>query len=206
MLAMLASVDVRSRPEAQFVENTEGPNGPAFEYGLRCGCCGIEPARSRWRRAALLLELWSVSWRLGDGDLNGLGDGDVLDVLDTSVGGAPSPLLAPPGEKRDGTVPARARLVCGRLSGVGRPEKAGNPSVGDSGIFSRNGVEFPLVGGPHTFIGRPSEAWISRALCGCQVSPCFRIRQMEIRVPFGREQSACAGTTELMRWRTSPRS
>jgi hypothetical protein len=32
-LAMLASVDVRSRPEAQFVENTDGPKGPAaFEY------------------------------------------------------------------------------------------------------------------------------------------------------------------------------
>jgi len=25
---MLASVDVRSRPEAQFVEKTDGPNGP----------------------------------------------------------------------------------------------------------------------------------------------------------------------------------
>lgn len=40
--------------------------------------------------------------------------------------------------------------------------------MGDSGIFSRRGVEFPLVGGPpHGFRGRlvtPSCAWISRAL------------------------------------------
>jgi len=42
--------------------------------------------------------------------------------------------------------------------------KSGNPSVGDSGIFSRRGVELPLVGGPHTFTGNPSCAWISRAL------------------------------------------
>lgn len=60
--------------------------------------------------------------------------------------GCPVP-TAPTG-KREGTVPARARLVEGRLSGVGRGAKSGNPSVGDSGIFSRRGVEFPLVGGP----------------------------------------------------------
>ncbi len=55
MLAMLASVDVRSRPDAQFVENTEGPKGPlAFVYW---GRCGIEPARNRDNRAALLAEV-----------------------------------------------------------------------------------------------------------------------------------------------------
>jgi hypothetical protein len=32
-LAMLASVDVRSRPEAQLVEKTDGPKGPdVFAY------------------------------------------------------------------------------------------------------------------------------------------------------------------------------
>jgi hypothetical protein len=54
-LAILASVDVRSRLEAQFVEKTEGPNGPVvFEYWLRCG---IEPARNLDSRAALLAVL-----------------------------------------------------------------------------------------------------------------------------------------------------
>ena len=166
---MLASVEVRSRPDAQFVENTEGPNGVLVEYWLRCG---IEPARSRDKRAALFDELWSpISPRLGDGLLKGLGEGDGLEVFAISDGSGPSPaspLLKPPGEKRDGTVPARARRVCGRPSEVGRCEKSGKPSVGDSGMFSRRGVDPPLVGGPHTLrllTGRPSCACISRCLC-----------------------------------------
>jgi len=155
---MLASVEVRSRPDAQFVENTEGPKGPAAEYWLRCG---IDPARSLDNKAELLAldTLWSPISPIddGEGDLNGLGDGVGLDVLATSVGRAPRPFVTPPGEKREGTVPARARLVVdGRLSGVGRCEKSGKPSVGDSGMFSRSGVELPLVGGPQTFTGRPS--------------------------------------------------
>jgi len=100
----------------------------------------------------------------GEGALKGLGDGDGREVLATSVGRGAKPLLAPPGEKRDGTVPARARLVEGWFSGVGRCEKSGKPSVGDSGMFSRRGVELPLVGGPQTLTGRPSWACISRAL------------------------------------------
>jgi hypothetical protein len=99
--------------------------------------------------------------------LNGLGDGVGREVFATSDGRGPRPLRplgAPPGEKRDGTVPARARLVDGKLSGVGRCEKSGKPSVGDSGMFSRRGVELPLVGGPQTLTGRPSCAWISLAL------------------------------------------
>ena len=100
----------------------------------------------------------------GEGDLKGLGAGVGRDVFATRVGRGPKPLLTPPGEKRDGTVPARARLVDGRLSGVGRCEKSGKPSVGDSGMFSRRGVELPLVGGPQTLTGRPSWACISRAL------------------------------------------
>lgn len=77
------------------------------------------------------------------------------------------PLCNPPGEKRDGAVPARTRRVCGRGSGVGRCVKSGKPSVGDSGIFSRSGVDPPLVGGPQTlrlFAGMPSCACISRCL------------------------------------------
>jgi hypothetical protein len=74
------------------------------------------------------------------------------------------PFMGPPGENLDGTVPARARRVWGRLSGVGSEANSGNPSVGDSGMFSRRGVEFPLVGGPQTLIGRPSCACISLAL------------------------------------------
>jgi hypothetical protein len=84
--------------------------------------------------------------------------------LDMSDGIGPSPLIGPPGENLDGTVPARARRVWGKLSGVGKAANSGKPSVGDSGMFSRRGVEFPLVGGPHTLIGRPSCACISRAL------------------------------------------
>ena len=99
--------------------------------------------------------------------MNGLGDGVGREVFAPSAGRGPRPLRplgAPPGEKRDGTVPARARLVDGKLSGVGRCEKSGKPSVGDSGMFSRRGVELPLVGGPQTLTGRPSCAWISLAL------------------------------------------
>lgn len=161
---MLASVEVLSRPDAQFVENTEGPNGPATEYWLRCG---IEPALNLDNRAELLALLALLALDTlcspispiddGEGDLNGHGDGVGLDVLATSVGRAPRPFVTPPGEKRDGTVPARARLVVdGTLSGVGRCEKSGKPSVGDSGMFSRSGVELPLVGGPQTLTGRPS--------------------------------------------------
>lgn len=165
---MLARVDVRSRPaEDQFVEKTEGPNGPAgpVKYWLRCG---IEPARNRDKRAELLARFCCslISPSDGDGDLNGLCEGVGREVFATSDGRGPKAFVAPPGENLDGTVPALARLVCGKLSGVGRPVKSGKPSVGDSGMFSRRGVELPLVGGPQTLTGRPSCAWISRALCG----------------------------------------
>lgn len=165
---MLARVDVRSRPDDQFVENTEGPKGVFDPYWL---LCGIEPARNLDKRAALFNDPSPISPKFGDGLLNGLGAGEGLEDFAISEGSGPSPprpLLNPPGENRDGTVPARARRVCGRLSGVGRCEKSGKPSVGDSGMFSRRGVDPPLVGGPHTlrlFTGRPSCACISRCLC-----------------------------------------
>jgi hypothetical protein len=148
-------VDVRSRPEDQFVANTDCPKGPPV--GANWVRCGSEPARNRCRRAALLATVGSpISLRFGDGLLKGLGDGDGREVLAIREGRGPSPLLTPPGENRDGTVPARARLVCGRFSWVGRCEKSGKPSVGDSGIFSRRGVEPPLVGGPQTLGSKPS--------------------------------------------------
>ena len=62
--------------------------------------------------------------------------------------------------KADGSVPARARLYRGVVvvasaavdvladAEDGSGVKSGNPSVGDSGMFSRSGVELPLVGGP----------------------------------------------------------
>ena len=86
----------------------------------------------------------------------GLADGVGREDLEIKEGRELSPLTGPPGAKRDGTVPARARRVCGKLSVVGNCANSGNPSVGDSGMFSRRGVEFPLVGGPQTLTGRPS--------------------------------------------------
>jgi hypothetical protein len=61
-----------------------------------------------------------MSPRLGDGDLYGLGDGVGREVLEIADGMGPSPFMGAPGENRDGTVPARARRACGKLSGVGR--------------------------------------------------------------------------------------
>lgn len=65
----------------------------------------------------------------------------------------------PTGENREGTVPARAlREVLWRLpleAGI----RSGNPSwLGDSGMFSRSGVEWPLVGGPQMLGEMPSSA------------------------------------------------
>jgi hypothetical protein len=124
-LAMLASVDVLSRPDDQFVENTDGPNGPPVDCCVVDEklemCCGTDPARRRDRSAALFeAELWwsPISPSPGEGDLYGVGDGDVREVFDTSDASVPGPPRGPPGENRDGTVPARARRPCGRPSEV----------------------------------------------------------------------------------------
>jgi hypothetical protein len=57
------------------------------------------------------------------------------------------------GEKRDGRVPARARRVdvCAvdAASGMALLKSGKLSALGDSGMVSRNGVELPLVGGPH---------------------------------------------------------
>lgn len=117
-----------------------------------------------------------ISPRAGEGDLYGLADGVAREDLEIKEGRELRPLTGPPGANRDGTVPARARRVCcGKLSGVGNCANSGNPSVGDSGIFSRRGVEFPLVGGPQTLTGRPSCACNSLVLSSRVVSDGYRI-------------------------------
>ena len=161
MLAILASVLPLLRPVPAVAQllKMEGPKGElvpgiGWAKGLRWG---MDPARnldSNVEPGALLLSMPSTP---GDGVLlNGICDGVCLELLDAKVGMPRSPLPTPPGENLDGRVPARARRVWGRLSGGGSCTKSGKPSVGDSGMFSRRGVEFPLVGGPpQGFMGRP---------------------------------------------------
>jgi hypothetical protein len=64
-----------------------------------------------------------------------------------------SPPDAAEGEKREGRVPARARrvavCVADAVSGIAWLKSGKLSPFGDSGIVSRKGVEFPLVGGPH---------------------------------------------------------
>lgn len=169
---MLARVDPRSRPRPAGFQllKMPGPNGEfAPGRGAKGLRCGMEPARSRESRVEVPGGADSGSSRPGDGDLNGLGDGVGREDFGASAGKLRRPFPTPPGEKRDGTVPARARrVVDGSPSGGASGAKSGKPSVGDSGMFSRSGVEFPLVGGPpHGFTGKPgtpSCACISRAL------------------------------------------
>ena len=145
---MLANVFPLSRPVGFQLLKMEGPNGElvpgTWANGLRWG---MEPARSLDSNVDALGTSLGAS-RPGDGDLKGVCDGLGRDVFEASAGKACKTLPAPPGENLDGTVPARARRLCGKLSGVGSWVKSGKPSVGDSGMFSRSGVEFPLVGGP----------------------------------------------------------
>jgi hypothetical protein len=64
------------------------------------------------------------------------------------------------GEKREGSVPARARRVdvweADVVSGMAWLKSGKLSPLGDSGMVSRNGVELPLVGGPHICGVRPS--------------------------------------------------
>lgn len=159
MLAMLARVAPRSRPVPvgfQLV-NIDGPKGELVPgiWGANGLRCGIDPARNLERRVEEL-GCGSEGSRPGEGVLlKGLWVGVGLEVLAAKDGMFKSPLLAPPGENLEGKVPARARLGCGRLSEVGSCAKSGKPSVGDSGMFSRRGVELPLVGGPPQGLGNP---------------------------------------------------
>lgn len=159
-LAMLASVDPRSRPTPVTPPQLLKMDGPKGELEPGRGAnwlrCGIEPARRRERRVEPF-DVLSIGSSPGDGVLlKGLCDGVFLADLAPKPGTFKWFVGAPPGENREGTVPARGRRVWGRESGVGSCAKSGKPSVGDSGIFSRNGVELPLVGGPpQGFNGSP---------------------------------------------------
>ena len=155
---MLVSVDARSRPELQLEVNREFPN--ALEVPTKFDRCGIEPALSLDNRAALLElfggPLLGASTGVEEG-LKGLVEGVGREVLERSDCWTLTPLIVPTGENLDGTVPARVRrdgLVRFVSEGAVR---SGNPSwEGDSGIVSRNGVEFPLVGGPQILGDKPS--------------------------------------------------
>ena len=105
-----------------------------------------------------------------DGDLKGLVDGVVLEVLGSKEDPPLDMAAVLAGENLEGTVPALDLLgvFCELLSDGGM--KSGNPSwLGDSGMVSRSGVEPPLAGGPHIVGVRPSWACISRALCMYQM-------------------------------------
>lgn len=152
------SVDARSLLELQFEVNSEFPNG--LEDPIRLDRCGIDPARSLESKAALLElfggPLFDISADSEVG-LKGLVDGVGRDVLDKSDCCTMTPLIVPTGENLDGTVPARVRRegLATLISEGGT--RSGKPSCeGDSGMVSRNGVEFPLVGGPQILGDNPS--------------------------------------------------
>lgn len=168
---MLAKVEPLSRPTGFQLLKMLGPKGELVPgtCGGKGGRCGKEPARSRDSRADGLVDESVGGSSPGEGDLNGLCDGDGLEVLNANDGRLNKPLVVGPlVDNLDGSVPARARRVDGRESWPASCGNSGKPSVGDSGIFSRRGVEFPLVGGPpQGFTGRlatPSCACISLAL------------------------------------------
>lgn len=157
------SVVARSRPVDQLVENKDGPNG--LEDPSKPGRCGIEPALRR-DNIVVLPPLFAVAVLAPDSTLvtpggrKGLVDGvgrEVLDRYDCCC--TFTPLSVSTGENREGTVPARAlRAGLLRLPSDGGT-RSGKPSwPGDSGMFSRRGVEWPLVGGPQMLGETPSWA------------------------------------------------
>lgn len=167
-----------SRPASQLLANSELPKGLPPKIGVRCGS---EPALKRDRSAALLVggprilapaDAWGslcIVEPLPYGDGEGVAwpdlviPGDVCDPLEIDMAG-----------KREGTVPARVRRIEDDAeAGFGLPpvawpaSKSGKLSLlGDSGIVSRSGVEWPLpeVGGPQICGVSPSCCCISRAL------------------------------------------
>src|ERR1700753_1766318 len=108
---MLAKVFVRSRL-AQEVEKSDGPNGL---FAARLARCGIDPALSRCKSAALLFKPATplnpiASVGVEDPGLNGLVEGVGRDVLEIRpAAGVLSKFKPGAGEKpsRDGRVPAR---------------------------------------------------------------------------------------------------
>lgn len=175
---ILVRVLARSRPECQLVENNEGPNG--LEPPKKPVRWGIEPARRRDTGfppevAAVVVEAGAAASGAAfgvesipdtPGGRKGLVEGVGREDCEMGCGwGFKSVRRLPTGEKREGTVPARARREELCKPALGGGIRSGKPSwLGDSGIFSRSGVEWPLVGGPQIFGEIPSSAWISRAL------------------------------------------
>lgn len=175
---MLVRVLARSRPECQLVENKDGPNG--LDPPKKPVRWGIEPARRRDTPvglpapgAAEAAPAVAAGAAFGvesipdtPGGRKGLVEGVGREDCEMGCGGGfKSVRRLPTGEKREGTVPALARReeLCKPVLGGGM--RSGNPSwLGDSGMFSRSGVEWPLVGGPQILGEMPSSAWISRAL------------------------------------------
>jgi hypothetical protein len=157
---MLARVEVLSRLGPQFVEKSELPKG--FEDPRTFVLCGMEPARNLDNSAAFVelaaSSLDGASVANVVGGLKGLVDGVGRDVFESEDCCPLMPFIVPTGGNLDGTVPALA-LLAGLLRPVSAGgTKSGKPSwVGDSGMFSRRGVELPLaVGGPHMLGESPS--------------------------------------------------
>ncbi len=85
--------------------------------------------------------------------LNGLVEGVGLEVFGIRpIEFVLGRTVRPAGEKREGRVPARAlpRMaeVAPVVSTCGCAKSGKLSALGDSGMVSRSGVEFPLVGGP----------------------------------------------------------
>lgn len=161
---ILCRVLARSLPAIQLLAKSELPNG--LDVPSMFGRCGIDPALRRDSKAALLLlraapAATCCSNSPGEldpeyGPLDGVGrpafDAEFEDV--------------PIAGNRDGTVPALVRRVefdGDSVDGLpldgGAASKSGKLSLlGDSGIVSLRGVEWPLpvVGGPQICGERPS--------------------------------------------------
>lgn len=121
---MLVRVVARSLPVPQLVENREVPKG--VEAPRRLVRCGIDPARSR--DMALEVDMLPESITDMASGLKGLVEGVGLDVFERNDCCTLTPFGVPTGEKREGTVPARARRteLEELLSVLGT--RSGNPS------------------------------------------------------------------------------
>lgn len=166
---MLVNVVALSRPVDQFEENNDGPKGLLLETS-RLLRCGIEPARRRDSIAGLGAAAELATFALESipetpGGRKGLVDGVGREVCDMNGCSTSTSFNVPMGGNRDGTVPARALRPELPIEPLVVGIKSGKLSwLGDSGMFSRSGVEWPLVGGPQMLGETPSCAWISRAL------------------------------------------
>jgi hypothetical protein len=127
----------------------------------------MEPARRRESRADLAAAFTApgvakpvFSVGVPGPGLKGLVEGVGREDLGRSEAADSKPGGAAEGEKRDGSVPARARrvdvCVAAAASGIAWLKSGKLSPLGDSGIVSRRGVELPLVGGPHICGASPS--------------------------------------------------